>query len=119
MIMIVQVAEKYREHAWFISFAPVDNPKIALAVFIEHGAAGSSVAGPVARRILDAYLLDDEGELKSEYRFPQISEEGEEVDEAIPAEGFLSAEGSMVGAASGENINALSENDRQLATFNE
>jgi len=114
-----EVAEKYREHAWFISFAPVDNPKIALAVFIEHGAAGSSVASPVARRILDAYLLDDEGELKSEYRFPQISEEGEEVDEAIPAEGFLSAEGSMVGAASGENINALSENDRQLATFNE
>jgi len=70
-----EVPEKYREHAWFISFAPVDNPKIALAVFVEHGEAGSSVAGPIARNVLDAYLLDEQGELKAEFIYPQISEE--------------------------------------------
>jgi len=69
-----EVPEKYREHAWFISFAPIGNPKIALAVFVEHGAGGSAVAGPIAREILDAYLLED-GELKPEFRYPQISEE--------------------------------------------
>jgi penicillin-binding protein 2 len=75
-----EVPEKYREHAWFIAFAPIDNPKIALAVFVEHGEGGSAVAGPIARQILDAYLLED-GELKAEYRYPQISEELHEKSE--------------------------------------
>ena len=65
-----EVPEKYREHAWFISFAPVEDPKIALAVFVEHGEGGSSVAGPIARTILDAYLLED-GELKEEFK-PEV-----------------------------------------------
>ena len=84
-----EVPEKYREHAWFISFAPIDNPKIALAVFVEHGEGGSAVAGPIARQIMDAYLLED-GELKPEYRYPQISEElheeGEAHDEPVPGD---------------------------------
>ena len=71
-----EVAEKFRDHALFISFAPVENPQIALAVFIEHGVGGSSIAGPIAREIIDAYLLED-GELKPEFIFPQISEESE------------------------------------------
>lgn len=58
------VPEKFRDHALFISFAPADDPKIALAVFVEHGKGGSGVAGPIAREILDAWLLDDEGKLK-------------------------------------------------------
>lgn len=45
-----------REHALFIAFAPIDNPKIAIAVLVEHGGGGSSVAGPIARQVIDAYL---------------------------------------------------------------
>ncbi|MDG2090648.1 MAG: penicillin-binding protein 2 [Gammaproteobacteria bacterium] len=62
-----EVPEQYRDHALFISFAPVENPTIALAVFIEHGVGGSGVAGPIAKTILDAYLLNEIGELKSEF----------------------------------------------------
>ncbi len=39
------------------SFAPADDPVIALAVLVENGGGGSSVAGPVAREVIDAYLL--------------------------------------------------------------
>ncbi len=46
-----------RKHAWFIAFAPVDDPLIALAVLVENGGGGSSVAAPVARAVIDAYLL--------------------------------------------------------------
>jgi penicillin-binding protein 2 len=49
-----------REHAWFIAFAPVDDPKIAISVLIENGGFGGSTAGPIARKVLDTYLLADE-----------------------------------------------------------
>ena len=48
-----------REHAWFIAFAPVDDPKIAISVLIENGGFGGSTAGPIARKVLDTYLLGD------------------------------------------------------------
>ena len=50
------IPEELRDHALFIAFAPVEEPKIAVAVIIEHGGGGGSVAAPVARAILDAYL---------------------------------------------------------------
>src|SRR6202789_2760089 len=49
-----------REHAWFIAFAPVDDPKIAISVLIENGGFGGSTAGPIARKVLDSYLVGDE-----------------------------------------------------------
>ena len=49
--------EYSRKHAWFIAFAPVDDPRIAVCVLVENGGSGSSVAGPVAREVLDHYLL--------------------------------------------------------------
>ncbi len=49
--------EYKRKHAWFIAFAPVADPVIALAVLVENGGGGSSVAAPVAREVLDFYLL--------------------------------------------------------------
>jgi penicillin-binding protein 2 len=49
--------QRNRDHALFVAFAPVDDPKIAVAVIIENGEHGGSVAGPAARRVLDAYLL--------------------------------------------------------------
>ena len=52
-----ELDEYHRKHAWFIAFAPADAPQIAVAVLVENGGGGSSVAGPVAREVLDAYLL--------------------------------------------------------------
>jgi len=52
-----QLDEYKRKHAWFIAFAPADDPVIALSVLVENGGGGSSVAAPVAREVLDAYLL--------------------------------------------------------------
>ena len=49
-----------REHAWFIAFAPVEDPKIAISVLVENGGFGGSTAGPIARKVLDTYLLADE-----------------------------------------------------------
>ena len=51
------IAKKLRDHALFIAFAPVDNPKIAVGVIVEHGGGGGSVAAPIARQVMDYYLL--------------------------------------------------------------
>lgn len=52
-----RVRERYRDHAWFTAYAPADRPTIALAVLVENGGHGGSAAAPVARRVLDYYLL--------------------------------------------------------------
>lgn len=52
------VAEKLRDHALFVSYAPADEPRIAVAVIVENGGHGSSVAAPIARRIMDAFLVE-------------------------------------------------------------
>ena len=50
-----------RHHALFIAYAPADNPTIAVAVVAEHGGAGSRVAAPIAREILDEWILREDG----------------------------------------------------------
>ncbi len=52
-----KVAPHLRDHALFIAFAPVDNPRIALAVIVENGGSGSGAAAPIARKLMDQYLL--------------------------------------------------------------
>ena len=52
-----ELDEYQRKHAWFIAFAPADAPLLAVAVLVENGGGGSSVAAPVVREVLDAYLL--------------------------------------------------------------
>ena len=52
-----KVAERLRDHALFIAFAPAEDPKIAVAVIVENGSHGGSAAGPVARKVMDYYLL--------------------------------------------------------------
>ena len=47
-----------------MSFAPADNPKLAIAIILENSDHGGSVAAPIARKMFDAYLLDESGELK-------------------------------------------------------
>jgi len=51
------ISERMRDHAWFIAFAPVEAPKIAVAVLVENGRSGSGTAAPIARLVMDAYLL--------------------------------------------------------------
>jgi penicillin-binding protein 2 len=52
----MEVAERLRDHALFIAFAPLDEPRIAVAVVIENGSSGSRVAAPIARKVMDQYL---------------------------------------------------------------
>ena len=52
------VPEELRDHALFIAFAPLQNPRIAIVVIVENGGSGSSGAAPIARRLFDYYLLD-------------------------------------------------------------
>jgi penicillin-binding protein 2 len=59
------IDERLRDHAWFIAFAPVEAPRIAVAVLVENGGFGASAAAPIARAVMDAYLLDAEGKLKT------------------------------------------------------
>lgn len=53
------VPEFKRDHAVFEAFAPVDHPKIALALLVENAGWGASVAAPIARKVLDYYLIDE------------------------------------------------------------
>ncbi|SAK51973.1 penicillin-binding protein [Caballeronia pedi] len=52
------LAEHLRDHALFIAFAPAEQPKIALALIVENGGWGAESAGPIARKVLDYYLID-------------------------------------------------------------
>ncbi len=54
-----KISKKLRDHALFVAFAPTDEPRIAIAVIVENGGHGSSVAAPIARKMMDAYLLND------------------------------------------------------------
>ena len=54
--------ERLRKHAWFVAFAPVEEPRIALAVLVENGGGGSEVAAPIARAVIDHYLLGNAGD---------------------------------------------------------
>jgi len=52
------VSKKLRDHALFIGFAPVDDPQIAIAVIVENGGSGGATAAPIARKVMDQYLLN-------------------------------------------------------------
>ncbi|MCB1719296.1 MAG: penicillin-binding protein 2, partial [Candidatus Competibacteraceae bacterium] len=54
-----QLARRLHDHALFIAFAPAEQPQIAIAVIAEHGGGGGSVAAPIGRQVLDAYLLQN------------------------------------------------------------
>jgi penicillin-binding protein 2 len=51
-----KLPDHFKPHAWFVSYAPSDDPKIAISVIIEHGGHGSSAAGPVARELVKCFL---------------------------------------------------------------
>lgn len=69
------------DHAWFAGLAPIDNPQVAVIVFIEQGGGGGSFAAPVARKVLAAYF-NVEQEKKEEQKAPGSQNQS---DAAIPA----------------------------------
>jgi penicillin-binding protein 2 len=60
------IPEFKRDHALFIAFAPADDPKIAIALIVENAGWGAAQAGPIARRLLDYYLIDEPKERAAE-----------------------------------------------------
>jgi len=56
---VEKVAIKLRDHALFIAFAPVKNPRIAVAVIVENGGSGGSVAAPMASKIINHYMASN------------------------------------------------------------
>jgi len=61
-----RVLERHRDHALFIAYAPADAPTIAMAILVENGGHGGSTAAPIARAVLDFYLLGKEPAVKKE-----------------------------------------------------
>jgi len=73
------IAERMRDHALFVAFAPADDPKLAVAVVVENGRSGSGTAAPIARKIFDAYLLPHEPAVSAaDPTEPAPAPEGEE-----------------------------------------
>jgi penicillin-binding protein 2 len=73
-----EILYKHRDHAWFVGYAPFENPEIAVAVIVEHGGHGGSAAAPIVRQIIQAY---------NKY-YPQIpSEEETEKKPETPGSG--------------------------------
>lgn len=70
-----KIQERHRDHALFVAFAPADDPKIVVSVMVENGESGSGVAAPVVRQIMDAWLLDENGRLKSEFAPATVAQE--------------------------------------------
>ncbi|MEJ2158226.1 MAG: penicillin-binding protein 2 [Desulfobacteraceae bacterium] len=60
-----QIKLMHRDHAWFVAYAPAENPRIAIAVIVEHGEHGSSAAAPIAKALIVAYLNIGEAEAAS------------------------------------------------------
>ena len=54
-----RVDERLRDHAWYIAYAPIENPRIALAVLVENGGFGAQAAAPIARQVFDYYLAGE------------------------------------------------------------
>jgi penicillin-binding protein 2 len=52
------IAKKLQDHALFVGFAPIENPRIAVALIVENGGGGGSVAAPIVRKVMDQYLLN-------------------------------------------------------------
>jgi penicillin-binding protein 2 len=50
------LSEKFRDHAWFVAFAPLEKPEVSLSVFVEHGGHGGATAAPIAKKAIEGYL---------------------------------------------------------------
>ena len=76
-----KINERHRDHSLFIVFAPLESPRIALFAIVENGGFGARAAAPIARTVLDYYLLGKvpEGDQLGAAK-PGATEEEEESD---------------------------------------
>ena len=56
--------KKYRDHAWFVAFAPYEEPNVAMSVLVEHGGHGGSTCAPLAKKVAEAYYYGSKGRAK-------------------------------------------------------
>ncbi len=77
-----KIAERHRDHSLFVAFAPVDKPKIAVALIVENGGFGAQAAAPIARKLFDYYLL---GKLPKDQDLPFPERQDEEEMRDVPA----------------------------------
>ncbi len=70
--------ERFRDHSWYIAFAPIDKPRIAVAIIVENGGYGSESAAPIVRKAFDYYLL---GKRPTEKAVPVQPAVGDEVED--------------------------------------
>ena len=52
-----KIDERLRDHAWYVAYAPTEQPRIAVAVLVENGGFGAAAAAPIARKVFDYFLL--------------------------------------------------------------
>jgi len=77
-----KIQERHRDHALFVAYAPAESPKIALSVLVENGGHGGSTAAPIARLVMDYFLL---GKLPDESAAKTVEQSGDE-EEEMPTE---------------------------------
>ncbi len=71
--------ERFRDHSWYIAFAPIDKPKIAVAIIVENGGYGSESAAPIVRKAFDYYLLGKRPAEKATPVQPAVGNEIEDI----------------------------------------
>ena len=74
---IEEVKYKFRDHAWFVGFAPYEDPSIVVAVIVEHGGFGSRTAAPIALKIFRNYLIRVKPDSTSKPATPTVKKSGE------------------------------------------
>ena len=74
-----KIQERHRDHALFIAYAPAENPKIALSVLVENGGHGGATAAPIARLVMEYFLL---GTLPPEEAAATVDQTGDEEEAA-------------------------------------
>lgn len=64
---------QYKDHSWFIAFAPVEKPVIAIAVIVENGGWGAGAAAPIARSLFDFYLLGPQNPAQDDLQYRKFT----------------------------------------------
>jgi penicillin-binding protein 2 len=90
-----RIAERHRDHSLFMAFAPLEAPKIALAIIVENGGFGAQAAAPIARKVFDYHLLGKLPKDLPDDLIPRLDEaELRDVPESVEPEQVGTAEAS-------------------------
>jgi penicillin-binding protein 2 len=76
---------KFRDHAWFASFAPADNPQMVVVVFVEHGGAGGADAAPLAKLMFEAAFREKVTGARLDLNNPETLEQIKEGELPLPS----------------------------------